>query len=122
MAFQEAAAFPNARKTTQWMRCVRHQSTRRKDTSQRALAVWHKARRLRSTVLGEWAGVYHLTQMLKVRKLKVFSSLSGFRSEYRTMLFCDADGGAPMDASQSGAPIKRMKPRRLMTADRDWMA
>jgi predicted phage terminase large subunit-like protein len=34
--------------------------------------------------LGEEAGVYHLRQLLGAQKLKVFSSLSGLLSEYRT--------------------------------------
>ena len=33
---------------------------------------------------GEEAGVYHLRQLLGAQKLKVFTSLSGFLSEYRT--------------------------------------
>jgi hypothetical protein len=34
--------------------------------------------------LGEEAGVYHLRQLLGAQKLKVFGSLSGFLSDYRT--------------------------------------
>jgi len=39
---------------------------------------------VRTAELGEEAGVYHLRQLLGAQKLKVFGSLSGFLSDYRT--------------------------------------
>jgi type I restriction enzyme R subunit len=41
--------------------------------------------RVHTARMGEEPGFYHLLQLLKAQKLKVFSSLNGFLSEYRTV-------------------------------------
>jgi hypothetical protein len=43
-----------------------------------------KGLRVHTARMGEEPGFYHLLQLLKAQKLKVFGSLNGFLSEYRT--------------------------------------
>ena len=78
--------------------------------------------------LGEEAGVYHLRQLLGAQKLKVFRSLGGFLSEYRTgdekalLLQCCfallASGGDCMRPKPAPQRVNRPK---VYYGERSWM-
>ena len=83
---------------------------------------------VRTAEVGEEAGVYHLRQLLGARKLKVFGSLGGLLSEYRTgdekalLLQCCFALLASSDCMRpKPAPPKRELEAPVHYGERSWM-
>jgi hypothetical protein len=79
--------------------------------------------------LGEEAGVYHVRQLLGTQKLKVFGSLSGFLSQYRTgdvnalLLQCCFVLLASSGSCMRPKPVpSENRPPRVYYGERSWMA